>query len=303
MKRTIAPGRSGADWVRSAAASSMNYLALTKPVVVALLLTTTLAAMIVGAGAWPGGTLVLWTMLGGAMTAGGASALNQYIERDLDRHMARTSRRPLPQGKIQPRSAFLFALSISTIGLLVLVAKVNWLTALMALAGWVYYVIFYSLILKPTTPQNIVVGGGAGAIPPLVGWAAATGQLSMPAFFLFAIIFFWTPPHFWALALLKRRDYARAGVPMLPVVVGEVETRLHILLYSVQLVALSILLPVARVGGGIYLLAALSLGTGFIWYAWKLYRQGGNQTAWKMYRYSSTYLALIFSALVVDTLV
>jgi protoheme IX farnesyltransferase len=278
-------------------------LALTKPIVVALLLTTTLAAMIVGAGAWPGGTLVLWTLFGGALTAGGASALNQFIERDLDGRMARTSRRPLPQGTISPRKALVFGLLLSVLGLLVLWTQVNLLSAIMALVGWIYYVLFYSLILKPTTPQNIVVGGGAGAIPPLVGWAASTGELTMPAFFLFAVVFFWTPPHFWALALLKHRDYARAGVPMMPVVMGEVETRLHILLYSIQLVALSILLPVSQLGGGLYLLAALSLGGGFIWYAWKLYRVGGNLLAWKMYRYSSTYLALIFSALVLDTLV
>jgi protoheme IX farnesyltransferase len=259
--------------------------------------------MIVGAGSWPGGEVVLWTMIGGALTAGGASALNQYIERDLDGRMARTSRRPLPQGKISPRAALMFSAFLSVTGLLVLWIQVNGLSAVMALVGWIYYVVFYSLILKPTTPLNIVVGGGAGAIPPLVGWAAATGQLSMPAFFLFAVVFFWTPPHFWALALLKRRDYARAGVPMMPVVMGEMETRLHILLYSIQLVALSILLPVTHIGGGLYLLAALSLGSGFIWYAWKLYRQGGNLSAHKMYRYSSTYLALIFSALVLDTLV
>jgi protoheme IX farnesyltransferase len=279
------------------------FLALTKPIVVALLLTTTLAAMIVGAGTWPDTSLVLLTMLGGGLTAGGASALNQYIERDLDRQMARTSKRPLPQGRINPRSALIFGLLISLLGIVILWAWVNWLSALMALVGWIYYVVLYSLVLKPTTPQNIVVGGGAGAIPPLVGWAAATGQLSMPAFFLFAVVFFWTPPHFWALALLKRKDYERAGVPMLPVVIGEVETRWHILLYSVQLVALSILLPVTRLGGGLYLIAALSLGTGFMWFAWNLYRQGGNKSAWKMYRYSSTYLALIFGALVLDTLV
>jgi protoheme IX farnesyltransferase len=289
--------------MRSAVGRAFSFLALTKPIVVALLLTTTLAAMIVGAGSWPDTSLVLLTMLGGGLTAGGASALNQYIERDLDLQMARTAKRPLPRGTINPRTALIFASVISVLGLVILWVWVNWLTALMALVGWIYYVVLYSLILKPTTPQNIVVGGGAGAIPPLVGWAAATGQLSMPAFFLFAVVFFWTPPHFWALALLKRKDYARAGVPMLPVVIGEDETRWHIFLYSIQLVALSILLPVTQLTGGIYLIAALSLGIGFLWFAWNLYRQGGNKSAWKMYRYSSTYLALIFSALVLDTLV
>jgi protoheme IX farnesyltransferase len=180
----------------------IDYLLLTKPIVVALLLVTTFAAMIVGAGKFPEIDLILWTLLGGGFTAGGASAINQYIDRDRDKAMTRTSKRPLPDGRLS---------GIQVIRFVILAVFVNLISAVLALFGIVYYVVLYSLILKPTTPQNIVIGGGAGAIPPLVGWAAATGSLSIPAFFLFALIFFWTPPHFWALALLKERDYARAG--------------------------------------------------------------------------------------------
>jgi protoheme IX farnesyltransferase len=180
---------------------------------------------------------------------------------------------------------------------------VNLLSALLALAGMLYYVLLYSLALKPSTPQNIVIGGGAGAIPPLVGWAAATGRVEVGALFLFALVFFWTPPHFWALALVRRHDYESAGIPMLPVVYGERATRRHILLYTVQVVALSLLLPLARLGGVISFVAAVVLGALFLGYAWKLWRNGGRRLAWGLYRYSSMYLALMFAALVVDTLV
>ena len=279
-----------------------DYLLLTKPIVVALLLTTTLAAMIVGAGKIPSFGLIFWTLLGGGLTAGGASAINQYIDRDRDKAMARTRKRPLPDGRLNATQVFDFGLILCILGLALLVLFVNLLSAALALLGIFYYVVLYSLVLKPTTVQNIVIGGGAGAIPPLVGWAAATGSLSMPAFFLFSLIFFWTPPHFWALALLKKQDYARAGVPMLPVVAGERETRIHILLYTVQLVAFSMLLPLANLGGALYILLAVVLGTALVIFAIRLWTQGGNRQAWSMYRYSSIYLALIFFSLVADTL-
>lgn len=279
-----------------------DYLLLTKPIVVALLLTTTLAAMIVGAGKIPSFGHMFWTLLGGGLTAGGASAINQYIDRDRDSAMARTRKRPLPDGRLNATQVISFGLILCILGLALLVFFVNLLSAALALLGIFYYVVLYSLILKPTTVQNIVIGGGAGAIPPLVGWAAATGSLSVPAFFLFSLIFFWTPPHFWALALLKKQDYARAGVPMLPVVAGERETRIHILLYTVQLVAFSMLLPLANLGGALYILLAVVLGTALVIFAIRLWRQGGNRQAWSMYRYSSIYLALIFFSLVADTL-
>ncbi|TFH31607.1 MAG: protoheme IX farnesyltransferase, partial [Anaerolineales bacterium] len=235
------PGTKPAKW--------KDFILLTKPIVIALLLVTTLAALIIATGELPSFSLVFWTLLGGGLTAGGASAINQYIDRDRDRAMSRTRKRPLPDGRLTANEVIRFGVILCVLGLLILSTMVNVLSAALALIGILYYVVLYSLILKPTTPQNIVVGGGAGAIPPLVGWAAATGSLSVPAFFLFALVFFWTPPHFWALALLKARDYARAGVPMLPVVVGEHETRIHILLYSVQLVAFTMLLPLANLGG------------------------------------------------------
>jgi protoheme IX farnesyltransferase len=280
-----------------------DYLMLTKPIVVLLLLVTTMSAMIIAAGRMPPLTTFFWTALGGALSAGGASALNQYIDRERDSKMTRTQKRPLPGGRMAGTQAVGFGLLLCVAGFNVLALAVNLLSALMALAGMIYYVLLYSIILKPTTAQNIVVGGGAGAIPPLVGWAAATNSLSMPSFFLFALIFFWTPPHFWALALVKNRDYERAGVPMFPVVHGEQETRVHILLYAIQLVALTLLLPLAGLGHSVYVVAALALGFGFLHHAWRLWRQGTNKLAWKMYRYSSMYLALIFTALVIDTLV
>ena len=288
---------------RSWRSVARDYLLLTKPVIVALLLVTTLAGMIVSYGGWPGGGLVALTLLAGALTAGGASAINQYIDRDRDGAMQRTRNRPLPGGRLKPGQALIFGLALSLAGVLIYARGVNWLSAGLALLGLLYYVVLYSLILKDSTWQNIIVGGGAGAIPPMVGWAAATGGLSIGALFLFAIVFFWTPPHFWALAMLRSRDYARAGVPMLPVVRGEGETRWQILMYTVQLVALTMLLPLAGLGdGGLYLVAAATLGAGLGVFAWRLWRSGGNLNAYRMYRYSSMYLALIFAALVVDTL-
>jgi protoheme IX farnesyltransferase len=280
-----------------------DYLALTKPVIVVLLLVTTLAGMVVGAGEWPRAGLIAWTMLGGALSAGGASAMNQFIDRDLDRRMQRTQRRPFPSGRLGETEGLAFAFVLCVAGFYTLALAVNLLSALLSLAGMLYYVVLYSLVLKKTTTQNIVVGGGAGAIPPLVGWAATTGSLSMAAFFLFAVIFFWTPPHFWALALLRRKDYARAGIPMLPAVESERSTAWQILLYTVQLVALTLLLPLAGAGGALFLVSAAVFGAGFLVFAWRLWRQGGNRLAHGLYRYSSMYLALIFAALVVDTLV
>ncbi len=280
-----------------------DYLALTKPIIMALLLTTTVAAMIVGGHGWPPPDLLAWTLLGGALASGGASALNQVIDRELDQRMARTARRPLASGRIDLGGGLAFGLALSIASFYVLAVKVNALTALLALAGNLYYVLGYSLLLKKSTVQNIVIGGGAGAIPPLVGWAAAAGRLNMPALFLFALVFFWTPPHFWALALLKRNDYARAHVPMLPVIWGEAEARRHILLYTLLVVALSLLLAPARVAGLFYLFSAAVLGAGFVFLAVRLLRLGGNKIAWRLYKYSSVYLALIFAALVIDRLV
>lgn len=277
-----------------------DFLALTKPVVVALLLVTTYAGMVVGARAWPALGVTFWTLLGGALAAGGSSAINQYIDRERDARMQRTWKRPIPAGRLTPAEGLAFGVVLCVLAFYEMAFMVNLLSALLSLAGMVYYVVLYSLWLKPRTPQNIVIGGGAGAIPPLVGWAAVTGRLDVPALFLFALVFFWTPPHFWALALVRRKDYARAQVPMLPVVRGEAETRRQIFFYTVELVLLSLVTPFFGLGGAVYFVAALVLGLWLLGVAYRVWKQGGNRLAWKMYRYSSMYLAFLMLALMVD---
>jgi heme o synthase len=279
-----------------------DFMALTKPIVVLLLLVTTYAGMVIGARSWPSLTVTFWTLLGGFMAAGGSGAINQYIDRYDDRKMQRTQKRPIPSGRMTPAEGLAFGVALTIASFFLVVAMVNLLAALLTLAGIVYYVLLYSVLLKKTTVQNIVIGGGAGAIPPLVGWAAATGSLNIPSLFLFAIVFMWTPPHFWALALVRRKDYARAGVPMLPVIRGEKETRWQILVYTAELVGLTLLLPLLGLGGSVYFVSALVLGAFLLQTAWKVWKQEGNKVAWKMYRYSSMYLAFIFVALMIDAL-
>ncbi len=280
-----------------------DFLMLTKPIIVALLLVTTYTGMVVGAKALPSLSLTFWTLFGGALAAGGSGAINQYIDRETDQRMTRTAKRPIASGRLTPAQGYAFGLGLLVISFYVLAGFVNLLAALLSLAGMIYYIIVYSLWLKHATVQNIVIGGGAGAIPPLVGWAATTGHLSVPAFFLFAIIFMWTPPHFWALALIKQKDYARAGVPMLPVVRGERFTRNQILIYTLELVVLTLLMPLLRMAGSFYAVSAVVLGGALIYAAFQVWHVGGNKIAWRMYRYSSMYLALLFAALVVDALV
>lgn len=279
-----------------------DFLLLTKPIVVALLLVTTFAGMVIGAQSWPPASLVLWTLLGGFLAAGGSGAINQYIDRRDDQRMQRTAKRPIPAGRLEPSEGLAFGVAASIISFYLMVAMVNFLAALLSLAGIIYYVVLYSLLLKKTTVQNIVIGGGAGAIPPLVGWAAATGSLTFPSLLLFAVVFMWTPPHFWALAIVRRKDYARAGVPMLPVVRGEKETRWQVFLYTIELVALTLILPIFGLGGGIYFVAAGFLGALLLFSAYRVWKQAGNKIAWKMYRHSSMYLAFLFLALMVDRL-
>jgi protoheme IX farnesyltransferase len=279
-----------------------DFLLLTKPIVVVLLLVTTFAGMVIGSQKWPPFWLTLWTLLGGFMAAGGSGAINQYIDRYDDEKMQRTQKRPIPSGRMTPAEGLAFGVGLLLASFFLLVAFVNLLAALLSLAGMIYYVLIYSIFLKKTTVQNIVIGGGAGAIPPLVGWAAATGNLNIPSLLLFGVVFMWTPPHFWALALVRRNDYARAGVPMLPVVRGESETRWQIFIYTVELVALTLALPLFGLGGSVYLVGALILGAWLLMAAWKVWRQGGNKIAWKMYRYSSMYLAFIFFILMIDRL-
>ncbi len=280
-----------------------DFLTLTKPVIVLLLLVTTFAGMVTGGKAWPAWDLLFFTLLGGAMAAGGSGAINQYIDRELDRNMQRTAQRPMAAGRMTPAEGLSFGLGLCLVSLTVLAVQVNLLAAVLSLAGMIYYVVLYSLLLKKATVQNIVIGGGAGAIPPMVGWAAATGSLDIPALFLFAIIFMWTPPHFWALALVRRNEYARAGVPMMPVVHGEAETRRQVWWYTLALVGLTLLMPLFGMAGSVYLVSALVFGGGLIYAAWRVLTTDSNKIAWQMYRYSSMYLMFIFVALMVDALV
>lgn len=289
--------------VRGRKALVKDLFALTKPIVVALLLVTTYAGMVIGAQSLPTLKLTFWTLLGGFLAAGGSGAINQYIDRADDRKMQRTQKRPIPAGRLTPGEGLAFGVAMTLTSFYLMVAFVNFIAALLTLSGIIYYVLLYSIFLKKTTVQNIVIGGGAGAIPPLVGWAAATGSLNFPSLFLFAIVFMWTPPHFWALALVRRKDYARAGVPMLPVIRGEKQTRWQILIYTIELVILTMLLPLFGLGGAIYIAGAGLLGLWLLTAAWKVWKMGGNKLAWKMYRYSSMYLAFIFLVLMVDRLI
>ena len=277
-----------------------NLFLLTKPLITVLLLSTTLGAMLVAARGLPSLSLVLFTLLGGALCASGSSALNSYIDRDIDPEMGRTSQRPIPLGLIHPNQALGFGLVSVALGFTVLAVYVNWLSAALALFGAVYYVGFYTLLLKRSTPQNIVIGGLAGAIPPLVGWVAVTGQLNLLAIYLCLIIFYWTPPHTWALMLMVTKDYQRVRVPMLPVVRGEPETRRQIVLYSVLLMAITVIPFSLHVLGWIYLVGALLLGGRFLQLAVKLLRDESKATARKLYTYSNAYLAMIFLAMVLD---
>lgn len=277
-----------------------DFFILSKPVIVLLLLVTTYGGLVAGGKAWPSASLTFWTLFGGALAAAGSSALNQYIDRELDKNMQRTSKRPLADGRLTAAEGLSYGLALCLVSYYVMAGFVNLLAAMLSLAGIFYYVFFYSVWLKKATVQNIVIGGGAGAIPPMVGWAAATGNLSLAAWILFAIIFMWTPPHFWALAIVRKNDYARAGVPMLPVVEGEEKTRRQILIYTVELIVVTLLLPVLNLAGTIYLVSAIVLGAFLFYAAWRVFREGGNKVAWMMYRWSSMYLAFIFLALMLD---
>jgi protoheme IX farnesyltransferase len=274
---------------------------LTKPWVMALLLVTTLGAMFIAAQGMPPISLILYTLLGGALAAGGASALNSYVDSDIDGVMSRTSRRPTVTGLVTPTETLFFGLALSTLSFVILAVFVNMLAAALSMLGILYYVFFYTLYLKRATIHNIIIGGAAGAIPPLVGWAAVTGSLDVAALYLFALIFFWTPPHTWALALLVKKDYTNARVPMLPVVAGEKETTYQILLYSILLIALTLLPFAFGMMSWAYLVVAIMLGVPFLYLAWKLWRNYSKSTSKRLYKFSQSYLALIFLVMVLDS--
>jgi protoheme IX farnesyltransferase len=266
-----------------------------------LLLVTTAAAMVIAARGIPDLGLLLATLLGGALMSGGAGAINHYVDRDIDPLMGRTAWRPIPSGVIDPRHALWFGIGLGVLASAVFLVFVNPLAMVLAQVGLLGYVFIYTLWLKRSTPSNIVIGGAAGAIPPLVGWAAVTHEIgSLTAWYLFAIIFFWTPPHFWALSLLIRHHYERAHVPMLPVVRGEDETRRQIILYSVLLVVLTLVLPGFGLMGPIYFAVALLLGGAFLVYAVRLWREATRAAARRLYLYSILYLFALFAAMAID---
>jgi heme o synthase len=275
-----------------------DYVELTKPRVQSLLLLTTIATMYVAGD--PSPLLVALTCLGGYLSAGGAGAVNHYLDRDLDARMARTATRPIPAGRIAPGAALAFGCVLAALSLVELSLAVNPLAAGLSLAGFLGYVFVYTVWLKRRTPQNIVIGGAAGAVPPLVGWAAATGSVSGTAVILFFIVFFWTPAHFWSLSLLMQREYARAGVPMLPVIRGEQETRRQIVLYAVLTYAVTQLPFCAGRFGAIYLAGSLALGLAFVAGAARLYVRADRRSALQLYLFSLAYLALLFCAMVAD---
>jgi protoheme IX farnesyltransferase len=280
-----------------------DYVALTKPRIMSLLLLTGLCGMFVGAEGVPALWLIAVTMAGLALACGGASALNHVLDQDVDRAMRRTAARPVAADRVPAARALEFGLTLSALSFVVLASFVNVLTAVLALVGNLFYVLVYTRWLKRSTPQNIVIGGAAGAVPPLVGWAAATGNLTVPALFLFLIVFFWTPPHFWALALLIKRDYAAAKIPMLPVVRGDRETARQILLYSAALVPITLLPFFWHTLGIAYLVAALLLGASLLWLAWRLKRETTPARARLLFHFSLAYLALLFVAMALDPLV
>jgi protoheme IX farnesyltransferase len=279
------------------------YIALTKPRIIELLLVTTIPTMVLAQRGVPSLGLMAAVMLGGTLAAGGANTINQVIDRDIDDVMRRTRHRPLPSHAITPRSALTFGIALSIISFVFLAVTVNLLAALLSTSAIAFYVFVYTLWLKRSTPQNIVIGGAAGCVPVLVAWAAVTGRIEVPALILFAIVFYWTPPHFWALALRYRGDYAAAKVPMLPVVRGEAETARQIVIYTLLLVAVSLLLlPAARMGL-IYLVAALGLGALFVVHAVRIQRHAeSGRAAISLFRYSISYLTLLFAAVAADTL-
>jgi protoheme IX farnesyltransferase len=278
------------------------YVALTKPRIIELLLVTTVPTMIVAAKGWPGGWLVLATLAGGSFAAGGANAINMVVDRDIDRVMRRTMGRPLVTGEVAPREAVMFAVVLEIVAFLVLWLAVNLLSAALALAAMLFYVFVYTLWLKRTSSQNIVIGGAAGAVPTLVGWAAVTGHLALAPLVLFAVIFLWTPPHFWALAMRYRDDYAAAHVPMLPVVASFERTARQIVVYTVAVYAATLVFGAVAGMGPLYMAAAVVLGAVFLNYALRLQREGCAARAMRLFGWSITYVTLLFGAMAADAL-
>jgi protoheme IX farnesyltransferase len=291
------------SWTRRALRTALAYFHLTKPRVIELLLVTTLPAMILADGEMPSLGLIVSVLVGGALAAGGANTINCWIERDRDQIMRRTAHRPLPHGDVKPEGALVFGLVLEALAFALLWSTVNLLSASLAVSAMLFYVFVYTIWLKPRSPQNIVIGGAAGAVPVLVGWAAVTGELAAPAWVLFAIVFFWTPPHFWALSLKYFDDYQAAGIPMLPVAKGIPTAVRQIVAYSVVVVATTFVLPFTTDNVGVlYVVVAALLGALFVAQAIRLARDTTPAQAIRLFTFSNTYLALLFAAVAVDTL-
>ncbi len=285
---------------KTTALSWKNYLELCKPKVVLLIVFTAIVGMLLATPEHPPLDLFFWSTLGIAMASSSAAAINHYLDQKADAEMARTENRPLPQGNLSSEKVIGFALLLGTVSMLILVTKVNMLTAILTLLSLVGYAILYTVYLKHATPQNIVIGGAAGAAPPVLGWCAMTGEIHPHALLLFLIIFVWTPPHFWALAIAKKEEYAKADIPMLPVTHGVEFTRLQILLYTILLFIVTLLPYLTGMSGMIYLAAAVPLGIIFIYYAIKMMRNKDNKTAMKTFGFSIIYLMILFAALLID---
>jgi len=279
-----------------------DYVALTKPRIISLLLIITFVPMFLAGDGPPGGMVIVWTLLGGFLAAGGANTINQYVDRDIDHVMVRTRLRPLPAGRMTPNQVLAFGILLSALSFVQLWWTVNLLTASLALFGIAFYVGVYTWTLKRTSTQNIVIGGFAGAIPPLVGWAAVANEISLLPVLMVLMVFYWTPPHFWSLALMRQKEYGAAGVPMLPVVAGDRETHRQIIVYSVLMVLTSLLPFFLLLLGPVYLVIALILNGFFLYYAVQIYREPKNQNVWRLYKYSLLYLALLFIGMGVDKL-
>ena len=299
-------GASAANADKVAASSGIialfnDYITLTKPPIISLLLITAIGGMFLAAAGIPSLQILPLVCVGGALGAGGANAINHFLDQDIDALMSRTIKRPVPSNRIPPVAALIFGVALNAGAFVVLAYWVNLISAVLTLAATLFYVLIYTGWLKRNTPQNIVIGGAAGAIPPMVGWAAVTGSIDLPAVYLFTIIFFWTPPHFWALSLMIQDDYKAAGVPMLPVVAGEKRTTQNIFIYSLALVGLTLLFSFSNAVGLIYLGSAAALGAYFIYLAWKLLQDYNVRNAKYLYLFSLLYLALLFAVMLPDS--
>ncbi len=294
---------SGPNRLESLQQTFNDYLTLTKPPILTLLVLTAIGGLFVAAAGIPPLVVTLLVCLGGTLGAGGANALNHYLDQDIDIKMSRTVKRPIPGNRVSPRKALIFGILLNVASFAILGYGVNLLAASLTLSATLFYVFVYTMWLKRTTPQNIVIGGAAGSIPPMVGWVAITGSLDLPALYMFSIVFFWTPPHFWALAFMIRDDYADAGIPMLPVVTTSEHTALHIFLYSLVLVAISLVFASTSAVSWVYLGTATLLGVVFVAMALRLMKDSSKKQAKPLYLFSLLYLALLFVAMMVDSTV